>query len=111
METLMFLFLLSVAIYIWYESMRAREQVISHCRRLCNESGFQLLDQTVSLSSLSLKKYGVLSFSLQRVYSFEVSKTGVERLAGDIVLRGKWIIASRLEGPDGSNIFHQSHIH
>ncbi|NKB37421.1 MAG: DUF3301 domain-containing protein [Gammaproteobacteria bacterium] len=101
------LLLLLVVVYIWFEILRIRELVIRHCKRLCQEANLQLLDQTVALSSLSFKRGGNGMLLLQRVYCFEVSENGVERLAGFITLRGNYIIESRLEAADGSNIIHQ----
>ncbi len=101
------LVLLLVVVYLWFEVLRIREQVITHCKRLCREANLQLLDQTVALASMSLKRGKNGMPSLQRIYGFEVSENGVDRLSGYVTLRGNYIIESRLEAADGSNIIHQ----
>ena len=93
---------------IWYESLRLREMAIRHCHILCRESNLQLLDQTVSLVSIKLKRADSGSLKFLRKYQFEVSENGVDKYSGFITMLGNRIIESRLEGPDGQNIFHQS---
>ncbi len=93
---------------IWFESLRARELTIRHCHHLCRETNLQLLDQTVSLVSISMKRTESGRIKLLRKYQFEVSENGVDRYPGYITLLGGRIIESRLEGPDGQNTFHQS---
>ena len=94
--------------YAWFESLRIREKVIRHCHHLCKETNLQLLDQTVSVASISLKRAANGNFYLRRLYHFEVSENGVDRYSGYVTSLGSNIIESRLEGPDGQNTFHQS---
>ena len=101
------LLLLLVVVYVWFEIMRIRELVVSHCKRLCQEARLQLLDQTVALASLSFKRSRNGMLTLQRIYGFEVSENGVDRLSGYVTVRVSYIIESRLEAADGSNIIHQ----
>lgn len=107
-ETIFLLVAILLVVYIWFESLRLREFVIKHCNHLCQESDLQMLDQTVALISLSLKKTSNGGLALKRKYQFEVSGNGVDRFPGYITLFGSSIIESRLEGPQGQNIFHQS---
>jgi hypothetical protein len=105
---IVFLLLIIVAVSItWYESLRAREMAIRYCHHLCRETNLQLLDQTVSLVSISIKRARNGNLTLLRKYQFEVSENGVDRYSGFITLLGSRIIESRLEGPDGQNTFHQ----
>ncbi len=93
---------------VWFESLRIREFVIKHCKQLCRESDLQLLDQTVALVSLTLKRADDGNLRLLRRFQFEVSENGVDRFSGYVSLLGNSIIESHLEGPDGQNTFHQS---
>ncbi|MFT7460140.1 MAG: hypothetical protein ACI909_002828 [Planctomycetota bacterium] len=106
-ETIFILVLIILIASIWFESLRVREFVIKHCHHLCREINLQLLDQTVSLTSLSLRRTDSGSLGFKRKYQFEVSENGADRFSGYITLVGNRIIESRLEGPDGQNIFHQ----
>ena len=107
-DTIFLLAIILALALIWFESLRIRELVIRHCHRLCAETNLQLLDQTVSLISLSLRRTPSGSLGFGRKYQFEVSEDGVDRFSGYVTLAGSRIIESRLEGPDGQNIFHQS---
>lgn len=111
LDVVFLLFIIIIAVYTWYESLRIREMVIEHCKHLCREAGVQLLDQTVAQVSLSLKRTNVGSFALLRRYQFEVSEDGVDRYQGYVTLLGGRIIESRLEGPHGQNTFHQPKLH
>ena len=99
--------LLVVTGCLWYDSMRARERVIFHCKRLCKEAEVQFLDQTIALVSLSPKldkRHGII---LHRVYEFEVSEDGATRLSGYIVYTTGQVIESHLETAEGHNIILQ----
>ncbi len=108
MDIVFLLLTIVVISFIWFESLRVREMVINHCHRLCKETELQLLDQTVSLVSISLKRDANGNLRLLRKYQFEVSENGVDRYSGYVTSLGSRIIESRLEGPDGHNTFHQS---
>jgi Protein of unknown function (DUF3301) len=108
MDIIFLLLTILVVSVVWFESLRIREYVIKHCNQLCRETDLQLLDQTVSLISLSLKRANNGGMSILRKYQFEVSENGVDRYSGYVTLLGKRIIESHLEGPQGINTFHQS---
>ena len=94
--------------YAWYDSMRAREYVINYCRKLCKSSGVQFLDQTTALVSISLKRHPRTAFMLRRIYQFEVSENGANRLSGYVVMDAGRISDSHLETSEGHNVFHQA---
>lgn len=79
--------LLSLAA-LWLSSMEARERARSHASRLCEQANLQLLDQTVSLRRLRLRRPAGRSLRLQREYGFEVSSDGSNRLPGQLRLVG-----------------------
>jgi thiamine biosynthesis lipoprotein len=107
-ENISLLLAIVIISLVWFESLRVREMAIRHCHRLCRETNLQLLDQTVSLVSISLRRAETGTMKVLRKYQFEVSENGVDRYSGYITLLGSRIIESRLEGPDGLNTFHQS---
>ena len=111
MDFIFLILIILIVVFIWFESLRVREIVIEHCKHLCREANLQLLDQTVALVSLSLKRTGKGSVALLRKYQFEVSENGIDRVSGFVTLLGSRIIETRLEGPEGINTFHQSKLH
>ena len=104
--TTLLLILLVLLIYIWYETFRLREYVLIKCQQVCTESHLQLLDHTIALTSLSIKKRPGGGVSLYRCYGFEYSINGTERLRGYVDLAGRKILAVRLEDVEGTTIYY-----
>ncbi|MFQ5661562.1 MAG: DUF3301 domain-containing protein [Gammaproteobacteria bacterium] len=105
---LLLLLLLAVIVLFWFETLRLREQVIIRCQQVCREANLQLLDQTVALIALSLRKALNGGLHLYRRYQFEVSDDGVNRFPGYVDLVGRHIITISFAGPDGKTIYFQS---
>lgn len=104
--TTLLLVLLALIIYLWYETFRLREYVLNKCRQLCRESGLQLLDHTVALAALSIKKQPGGLYQLSRCYGFEYSINGTERLRGYVDLIGTRITAIRMEDREGATVYY-----
>ena len=72
----------------WWQLNKAREVAEKQAKKLCAQENVQLLDGTVSLSKLSLKKRSLLEYQLEKHFKFEFSAYGSERRTGSIVLQG-----------------------
>lgn len=92
------LLLLAIAVWIWRDTMRARETANRICAAACAELGYQLLDETVALQRLRLRREPSGRLGLRRVYGFEYSGTGLDRRRGTIVLRGTELELFHIEG-------------
>ena len=79
------------------DNLRAREAAIDAARRACAGDGVQLLDDTVMLVSLRITRGGSGRAVLRRVYQFEFSDTGDNRLAGAVTLAGSRVATLYLE--------------
>ncbi|NNE37119.1 MAG: DUF3301 domain-containing protein [Gammaproteobacteria bacterium] len=101
---LFMLAIISLIVLLWYESMRFREFVIAICRKKCREYDLQLLDQTVTLSKISLT--GNLLNGVTREYRFEVSSNGTDRLKGYIQIQGRYLVSLQIENTDGLTIIY-----
>jgi len=90
-STLFALLLLGGALWLWRDSLRARELAAGVSRRACEAEGLQFLDDTVSLASLRpvLERGRPV---LRRVYRFEFSRDGFGREDGSVT-----VIGARLE--------------
>ncbi len=74
--------------WLWRDSLRARELAARVSQHACNAESVQFLDDTVSLAGLKpVFDHGKLV--LQRVYQFEFSRRGVDRQVGSIMLTGE----------------------
>jgi hypothetical protein len=101
------LLVIAIVAWFWMDSLRARERALAACARACAERNVQLLDQTVALSRLSLKRHPQGRVRLWRVYVFEYSTDGVDRRQGRATLFGP-VVASVEIGPTGMhrNLLH-----
>ena len=84
-------------ILFWFDSMRARERALRIAHSACNRHGLQLLDQTVALSRLRLRRDGGGTVKPFRTYGFEFSIEGGERRTGEVDLLGARPAGVRLD--------------
>ena len=103
--TLALLLLVFLVILLWYETFKIREFVLLKCRQTCQESGLQLLDQTIALATLSLKRTPDGLVNIYRCYGFEYSTNGTDRLRGYVDLLGRKIVSVRLEDAEGKTVY------
>ncbi len=97
MIQLFFLLLFVLLAWFWYDTMQAREQAILIGKRHCQQDGLQLLDETVSLASLRLRRNRDGHAAFRRVYEFEFSDNGDNRRIGSITLLGRVAESIQLE--------------
>lgn len=80
--------------------MRAKEKARDACLRACRRYGVQLLDDTVALDKLWLRRHPNGRLALERRYTFEFTDTGMTRTAGVVVLFGGSVEILALGGGD-----------
>ena len=86
--TFIFLLVIGAAVWFWMDVLDAREHAIRYGREICREAGVQLLDQSVSLTRLRIKRVESVPTLIRR-YGFEISLDGVDRHRGHLELRGR----------------------
>ncbi len=92
LSNLLLLLLLVAAVGLWLKLSAARERAVHEARAQCLKHGLQLLDETVGLRGLRIRRvHG--QRHLERCYSFAVSIAGNDREAGRV-----WMIGSALSG-------------
>jgi len=92
LSSLLLLLLLGVVIALWLKLSVARERAVKEARQQCQQHGLQLLDETVGLRSLRLRRVNGLRL-IERGYGFEVSIDGDDREPGRL-----WMIGNALTG-------------
>ncbi len=90
LSTLLLLLLLAVVVAMWLKLSAARERAVQEARRQCEKHGLQLLDETVGLRGVRLRRANGLRV-LERCYGFEVSVDGDDRQPGRL-----WMIGSSI---------------
>lgn len=89
MSELILLALLILSAWLWLDSIAKREIAIKHGRELSGRYHLQLLDETVACSQIRIARDNRGHAQLQRLYEFEVSPNGAERLQCNLQLLGK----------------------
>lgn len=87
-ETILLAVLIFAAWY-WFDSIAKREIAINHGRELAARCHLQLLDETVACAQIRLGRDSRGHAQLQRLYEFEVSASGAERMQCHLQLLGK----------------------
>jgi Protein of unknown function (DUF3301) len=89
--------LVAAALWLWTDSLRARESAVAAGREACARYGVQLLDETVSFARLRLARDENGRLRLRRTYVFEFSETGNNRRQGAVVLLGARVEDMQME--------------
>ena len=87
-DVLLLLLLVSCGIF-WFRAMRVREIALQSASGACQREDVQLLDQTVSISRLSLSRDERGHWRVWRQYRFEYSADGVTRQRGHVIMLGQ----------------------
>lgn len=93
------LLLLPLAALAWYwlDSLRALETARKAGRLACSRAGVQFLDDTVSVTKLTLERDGRGQLLFRRSYRFEFSDTGDNRREGTLVVLGARVESVTME--------------
>ena len=82
------LFALAAIIWFWLDSRTAHESATHKVRCACREAWFQLLDDTTVIFSLKLARNDRGALVFRRIYEFEYSDDGDNRIRGTVHLDG-----------------------
>jgi hypothetical protein len=98
-STVFALALFVAIVWLWLDSMRARERAVDVARRYCERRDLQFLDDTVALATLRPHRTGH-GLRLQRVYEFEYTDTGLSRHRGAATVVGYEVVALHMASED-----------
>jgi len=90
-EFIFTLFILACGIWFWYDSLRCREIATGICKQVCAQFRLQLLDDSVSISKIRLKRNQHGQLKIQRAYRFEFydnADSTEKRHQGSLLMRG-----------------------
>lgn len=79
---------MAAAVFLWLDSLRARERAVKAGRAACERYALQFLDETVSFARMRLRRDAEGQLRIARTYTFEFSDTGNNRRHGAIVMLG-----------------------
>lgn len=86
------LVVLGALAWLWFDSVHVRDIGIRAAKAACHAENLQLLDDTVSITSLRLARDDEGHLLLRRAYAFDYSDTGDNRRRGSVVLLGPCVI-------------------
>ncbi|MBC7756626.1 MAG: DUF3301 domain-containing protein [Bdellovibrio sp.] len=89
MFELLLLALLLTAAWFWLDSIAKREIAINYGRELAQRCNLQLLDETVACNIIRLGRDNRGHAQLLRIYEFDVSANGADRMQCNLQLLGK----------------------
>lgn len=98
------LFLL--ALWLVWDTLRAREYANTAMRNACERRGYLFLDDTVSLHAVRPVRDADGRVRLRRDYRFQYSDTGHNRRDGSITLVGAAVSALELDGVTRAETIH-----
>ena len=81
----------------WWNSDQVKSLALHYAYQLCRKHELQLLDQTLVLKNVRLKRGSNDRLGLQRLYQFEFTTTGEQRYKGTLLIAGKILLSTELE--------------
>ena len=91
------LLFIGIGLFLWIDSLRARERAVQAGRSACKRYDLQFLDDTVSVARLRLARDEEGQLRIARTYTFEFSDTGNNRRHGAVMMLGAQVTDLRLE--------------
>ena len=92
LHTLFLLLMLGAVVGLWLKLSAGRERAVREARRQCERHGLQLLDETVGLRALRVRRVNGWQ-AIERCYGFDVSIDGDDREPGRL-----WMIGNAMTG-------------
>ena len=100
MTILLLLLGLGIGLWLWQDSLRAWEQARAVSARACERCRVQLLDDTVALERLWVRRDREGRLRCERIYSFEFTETGLVRRLGRVIMVGRDVEVLAMENGD-----------
>ena len=85
------------AVFLWTDSLRARERAVAAGRAACQRYNLLFLDDTVAFARLRLARNEDGHLRIARTYRFEFSDTGNNRRHGAVLMLGGQLVDVQLE--------------
>ena len=97
MPELLIVLVMAALVWLWYDSMRARERAVQAGKQACARNALQFLDDTVKIVKLWPARDPNGHLALRRTYHFEFSDDGARRRGGIIVMLGARVESLQLD--------------
>jgi hypothetical protein len=88
---LLLLILLGALVWFWQNTLHDRELALLAARDACQHQQLQLLDATVTLQRIALRRARRGGITLQRTFQFSYSTEGHDRQTGFVITLGNHV--------------------
>ncbi len=88
---LLLLIALGLVLWFWHNTLRMRELALQAAQEICQRQQLQLLDATVTLRRITLRRDAAGRAILQRTFQFTYSAAGDDRHNGFIITAGNHV--------------------
>lgn len=88
LNDLFWLTLVVLLLMHWWRGQKAKEVALKAARQYCKEMDIQLLDQSIYLRGLWLKRDDSGRIRVWRSYLFDFTATGEDRARGRVIMLG-----------------------
>jgi hypothetical protein len=92
------LILLGMIAWFWFDTLQCQERAKIICKHKCRELNLQLLDDTIALRRVRLKRNSRGRLNLQRMYQFDFFEGGNTRQQGTIIMLGIFLEILEIPG-------------
>jgi hypothetical protein len=82
------LLLVSLLIWFWLDNRRSHEIAVGVCKHICRQANVQLLDDTVSLCRIGVRRNARGRLRFRRMFNFDYSDDASNREQGYIIMLG-----------------------
>lgn len=109
MDVLLWLTLLFILIYYWFDTAKAKEAAVAHGKKACRDMNVQFLDDSVIRYRSRIARGISGQTVIERSFRFEFTVDGQARENGFIRLSGQRLLVLELDYPDQSNSDQSNH--
>ncbi|KZY28724.1 MULTISPECIES: DUF3301 domain-containing protein [unclassified Oleiphilus] len=88
LRSLVLTLLVCLIVWYWLKARELKDIALRAAAKHCRELDLSILDQTVVLRSLKLKRGNAGRLQIIREYGFEFSSTGEDRYKGSVKMAG-----------------------
>ncbi len=103
MDVLLWLTLLFILLYYWFDTAKAKEAAVAHGKKACRDMNVQFLDDSVIRYRSRIARGISGQMVIERSFRFEFTVDGQTRENGFIRLSGQRLLVLELDYPDQSN--------
>lgn len=96
-QWLLWLIILAALIFYWRDALRVKELAYRAARERCADLDVQLLDETIFLRRIWLKRNARGQMAVWRAFYFEFTVAGTDRYFGRVLMLGSSLIEVQLD--------------